>query len=87
VTKYHYDSCKHQYEIELEFHLYDIFGIDSTDMGRFGSGGEYKNEEWVPVAGQSTKGISSWWQLQHQHGFAPLLTKMVAKRHWTVPTD
>jgi hypothetical protein len=86
VTKYHYDSCKQQYTIELEFHLYDIFGIDSTDMGRFGSGGDYKNMEGVPVVGTSTTGISSWWQLQHQKGYAPLLTKIVAKRHWTVST-
>ena len=33
-------------------------------------------------------GITAWWQLQHQHGYAPLVTRcIVEKNHENVPAQ
>ena len=48
VTKYHYDSCQQEYTIELEFHLYDIFGLDGEDVRTYGKGGEQGITELWP---------------------------------------
>ncbi|MEP7126037.1 MAG: LysM domain-containing protein [Byssovorax sp.] len=87
VTKYHYDSCKAQYTIELEFHLYDVFGLDDEDVKTYGKGSPQGLKGLAPSVRTATTGISSWWQLQHQHAYAPMVTKMVVKYQRTVSTS
>jgi LysM repeat protein len=78
VTKYHYDSCPKQYRIELRFVLYDVFGLDDPDVKSYGVTNLFNN--------MASRGITAWWQLQHQHDYAPLLLRAVVTRHWTVST-
>jgi hypothetical protein len=30
-------------------------------------------------------GITAWWQLQHQYGYAPLVTRVVVEQSFEVP--
>ncbi len=74
---YAFDACKKQYEIDLEFNFYDIFGLDDEDLKVFG------------IAGRGDlKGspVTSWWQLQHQFDYVPLITRVILRRKFTVPT-
>lgn len=99
VTKYHYDSCEKKYTIELEFHLYDVFGLDSEDIRTYGLGGTKYLEARAaatiasPILGNvffpdaAFSGITAWWQLQHQFDYVPMITKAVVTRSWTVPTE
>ncbi len=75
VQAYEYDSTRRQYTIALEFVLYDVFGLDDDDLKEFG--GTWTN------AGQ---GITAWWQLQHQYGYAPLITRAEIRKNYTVST-
>jgi len=76
VDGYHYDSCKASYTITLRYELYDVFGLDDDDLQEYGA----KNM----LASTAQVGISAWWQVQHQYGYAPLITKAVATRSFTV---
>jgi hypothetical protein len=79
VDAYEYDMCKQQYTIGLIFELYDIFGLDDGDVKSYGV-----TSSVLSVAPQ--EGITAWWQLQHQYGYAPLITKAVVKKSYTVST-
>lgn len=79
VDAYTYHSCKQQYEIKLRFELYDIFGLDDEDLKKDGSSGGI----FSTGAG---RGITAWWQLQHQFDHAPLLTKAVVHKTFVVST-
>lgn len=79
VEKYNYNSCKQQYDITLKFVLYDVFGLDDDDLIEFGA-----SSKWGTTAAQ---GITAWWQLQHQFDYAPLLTRALIYKDFTVSTS
>ncbi len=76
VEKYEFDSCKQDYTIQLVLELYDSFGLDDEDIRKFGyvdsvfAGKNYTKD---------AEAITAWWQLQHQFGYAPLITKVVVR--------
>lgn len=77
ADKYRYDSCEQKYEILLRFVLYDSFGLDDEDLEKWKiylPGLAY----WV-LGGTAYQGIIAWWQLQHEFGYAPRITKVVLK--------
>ncbi|MCP4119997.1 MAG: hypothetical protein GY737_32295 [Desulfobacteraceae bacterium] len=80
ARNYHYDKDKNEYCITLKFIFYDVFGLDDEDLKEFGatSDGIFSSEAAV--------GITAWWQLQHQHDYAPLVTRIIVERTYKVPT-
>jgi hypothetical protein len=48
--------------------FYDVFGLDDDDLREFGAASDSFGSSTASV------GITAWWQLQHQHGYAPLVT-------------
>lgn len=79
VEAYSYDSCKQRYVITLKFALYDVFGLDDDDLAEFGSSGGI-------FSTAPGRGFTAWWQLQHQFNYAPLLTKAVVYKTYTIST-
>jgi hypothetical protein len=74
ATHYHYDAAARRYCIGLKFVFYDVFGLDDDDLREFGI---------TPGATfhlNSAIGITAWWQLQHQFGYAPLVTRIIVRR-------
>jgi len=71
VEDYIYDSCKKQYDIKLKFVLYDVFGLDDKDLNRF-----------IRIFGFFVPEVASWWRLQHQCGYAPLLIRSEVHRYF-----
>ncbi|HLJ85995.1 MAG TPA: carboxypeptidase-like regulatory domain-containing protein [Candidatus Angelobacter sp.] len=84
VETYEFDSCKQEYTIQLVFELYDVFGIDDDNIKKFGYGADVlEGKNWTNDA----EAVTAWWQLQHQFGFAPLITKVVVRpKPFTVST-
>lgn len=80
ATAYDYSEETGKYHIEIDFIFYDVFGLDDEDLRRFGSSsdGVFSTKEAV--------GITAWWQLQHQHGYAPLVTRIIVSKTYEVPT-
>lgn len=74
---YHYDQCRRSYYIKLEYVFYDVFGLDDDDLNEFGANGGFDSD--------ASQGITAWWQLQHQHGYVPLITRIRFERAFTVP--
>jgi hypothetical protein len=74
---YHYDACRQEYFIRLQYVFYDVFGLDDIDLQRFGASGFMDSD--------ASRGITAWWQLQHQHGYVPLITRVSFEREFTVP--
>jgi hypothetical protein len=78
AKEYRYDVCRQEYFIKLEYVLYDVFGLDDEDIKTYGAdGGIYDSD--------AAQGITAWWQLQHQHGYVPLITRISFEREFTVP--
>ncbi len=79
ATEYCYDSSASQYSIKLKYIFYDVFGLDDDDLQEYGakSDGVFSSEAAV--------GITAWWQLQHQFGYAPLVTRIVIEKTYTAP--
>jgi hypothetical protein len=71
ATNYKYDKAKQKYDITLRYIFYDVFGLDDDDL----------DEKGAKAAGMGHTdagiGITAWWQLQHQHNYAPLVTRIV----------
>jgi hypothetical protein len=80
VDSYEYDACKQQYTIALIFELYDVFGLDDEDIKKFGATSSV-------LATVPQEGVTAWWQLQHAHDYAPLITKAVVTKTFTVPAQ
>jgi hypothetical protein len=80
ATRYCYDSRLAKYSISISFIFYDVFGLDDEDLRRFGAENSQRITTISPRAG-----ITAWWQLQHQHGYAPLVTRMIVDRNFEVP--
>jgi hypothetical protein len=81
ATHYHYDKVTNFYCIKLKYIFYDVFGLDNADVDKYGA----KSDSWYKS--NAGIGITAWWQLQHQHAYAPLVTRFVVeKTHEIVPT-
>ncbi len=80
ATHYYYDKTSNIYCIKLKYLFYDVFGLDDKDLDEYGA----MSDSWYKSA--AGIGITAWWQLQHQHGFAPLVTRIVLERTYHVPT-
>jgi|WetSurMetagenome_2_1015567.scaffolds.fasta_scaffold2166359_1 hypothetical protein len=62
-----------------EFH--DMPWLDNDDLNEYGI-----NSHSVRSLFDATIGITAWWQLQHQYGYAPLVTRTVVEQSFEVPT-
>jgi hypothetical protein len=76
---YAYDAEASMYWIALKFVFYDVFGLDDDDLDEFGATSDSFTSSAASV------GITAWWQLQHQHGYAPLVTRIVLEKEFEVP--
>lgn len=75
---YHLDRAKNEYYLKLEYVFYDVFGLDDDDLIEYGADGGWFESD-------AAEGITAWWQLQHQHGHAPLITRIAFEREFRVP--
>jgi hypothetical protein len=74
-------SYRHEngrYCIGLKYIFYDVVGLDD-DLREFGAA-----SEWFGASTASV-GITAWWQLQHQHGYAPLVTRITVDKDFEAP--
>jgi len=79
AQNYDYDPKAARYCIGLKYVFYDVFGLDDDDLEEFGAtSGSF-------TASTASVGITAWWQLQHQHGYAPLVTRIVIEKTHEVP--
>lgn len=78
AAHYNYDAATRRYCIGLKFVFYDVFGLDDGDLADFGTVTE-------DTIFKSKIGITAWWQLQHQFGYAPLVTRIVLRRAFEAP--
>jgi len=79
AQSYQYNDINSKYTITLRFVFYDVFGLDDDDLEEFGakSDGIFSSNAAV--------GITAWWQLQHQYGYVPLITRIVVQKKYEVP--
>lgn len=77
ATYYCYSKVDHTYVISLEYHFYDVFGLDDDDLKEHGT---YKYSGLFAAP----EGVNAWWQLQHQYNYAPLVTRGVTKKLFKV---
>jgi hypothetical protein len=75
----HYDCDGSRYGIRLKYFFYDVFGLDDDDLDEFGA------ESDSFFSSPAAVGITAWWQLQHQHGHAPLVTRIVITKDFESP--
>ncbi len=73
VTDYCYSQQAKTYTITLEYHFFDVFGLDDADV-----------EEYGGSIFDASQGVVAWWQLQHQYEYPPLLTRGITSRSFTV---
>jgi hypothetical protein len=78
AKEYYLNRTQNAYFIKLEYVFYDVFGLDDDDLKEYGADGG-----WVDT--DASQGITAWWQLQHQHGYAPLITRIAFEMEFTVP--
>jgi hypothetical protein len=76
ATHYRYDATANFYCIKLKFMGYDVFGLDNDDVDTYGA---IKDDSYTKF-GEMGVGITAWWQLQHQFGYAPLITRFIVER-------
>jgi hypothetical protein len=81
ATHYLHDSEKKKYWITLKFIFYDVFGLDDDDLREYGAQSDSM------LSSSAAVGITAWWQLQHQFGFWPLVTRAVTSKTFEVPAD
>jgi hypothetical protein len=79
ATHYQYNKDAANYSITLKFLFYDIFGLDDNDLGKYGA------QHVGDVTPTHDVGFTAWWQLQHQHDYAPLVTRIELDRTFSVP--
>lgn len=78
ANDYYFDRCKSEYYLNLTFLLYDVFGLDDEDVQEYGI-----TKDLLDMS--ENEGISAWWQLQHQYNYAPLITRAIFKKEYTIP--
>ena len=81
ATHYNYDSAAKKYCLTLKFIFYDVFGLDDDDLNEFGAPSDSATSSNAAI------GITAWWQLQHQHGCAPLVTRIVLEETYEAPAE
>ena len=74
ATHYDFDPARRHYRLRLKFLFYDVFGLDDDDLREYGA----TADDWL--TSDAAKGITAWWQLQHQFRHAPLVTRIVVTR-------
>lgn len=79
ALNYHYDKGNNKYCITLRFIFYDVFGLDDNDLREYGATSDGL------LSRDDTVGITAWWQLQHQHGYAPLVTRIIVDKTYEAP--
>jgi hypothetical protein len=80
ATHYYYDKTSNMYCINLKHIFYDVFGLDDEDLRKFGA----QDDSGELSFSRQAQGITAWWQLQHQYGFAPLVTRIVLNKTYEV---
>jgi len=83
VTHYRHDATIGFYCMNVKFVFYDVFGVDDDDLRQYGA----DNGEGQLSFSLMGQGITAWWQLQHQFGYPPLVTRCVVNKTFTVPTS
>jgi hypothetical protein len=78
ATHYNYNAGAGTYCLTLKFVFYDVFGLDDDDLREYGASSDF-------LSSDAAIGITAWWQLQHQHGYAPLITRIVVERSYEAP--
>jgi hypothetical protein len=81
ATHYNYDKVAKKYCITLKFIFYDVFGLDDDDLNEFGASSD------SIFSSSAAIGITAWWQLQHQYGYTPLVTRIVLERTYEAPAE
>lgn len=74
ATKFRYDAARQVYDISLKYLFYDVFGLDDDDLREYGAMSDGMASTTAGV------GITAWWQLQHQHNYAPLVTRITIEK-------
>ena len=67
LTDIEFDPEGRSYRCDFRFLFYDVFGLDDNDVRRYGL----------------NSGVRAWWLLQHQYGYAPLVTRIVVDTSMT----
>lgn len=81
ATRYNYDKAAKKYSITLKYLFYDVFGLDDDDLDEYGASSDSLFSFSAAV------GITAWWQLQFQHGYAPLVTRIVVEKTYEAPAE
>ena len=79
ATHYTHDQKSGKYAIRLKYLLYDVFGLDDDDLREYGAA----SPSWI--TSDAAVGITAWWQLQHQFGYAPYVTRIVLEKSFEAP--
>jgi hypothetical protein len=79
ATHYCHDAKTNTYSIRLKYIFYDVFGLDDDDLLEYGS----KSDGLL--SSSAGVGITAWWQLQHQHSYAPLITRIIIEKTYDAP--
>jgi hypothetical protein len=82
VTHYKHDPSIGQYAMNVKYVFYDVFGIDDEDLDQYGSQDGEGQFSWSRMG----QGITGWWQLQHQFGYPPLVTRCTVNQILEAPT-
>jgi len=80
ATHYHFNKVNNTYCIRLKYICYDVFGLDNEDIDEYGA----MEDNSYTKFGEMGVGITAWWQLQHQHAYAPLVTRFVVEKTFEV---
>lgn len=83
ATHYHYNPTLNWYCIRLKFMGYDVFGLGEDDVDTYGA----KKDNSYTKFGEMGVGITAWWQLQHQYGYAPVVTRFVVEKAFAYPAN
>ena len=81
AQSYHYDTANNKYKLDIRFIFYDVFGLDDDDLKEYGASSD------SILSSTAAVGITAWWQLQHQHGYAPLVTRIILDKSYEVPAQ
>jgi hypothetical protein len=82
VTHCLHDPSAGMYCLNMKFVFYDVFGIDDDDLRQYGA----DDAEGQLSLALMAQGITAWWQLQHQFGYAPLVTRCTVHKTFQAPT-
>ncbi|MCL2075329.1 MAG: hypothetical protein FWH15_02595 [Betaproteobacteria bacterium] len=81
ATHYHHDQAANRYSIRLKYIFYDVFGLDDEDLRKYGAESDSRLSSNIAIIAAPI-GITAWWQLQHQHGYAPLVTRSIVEKSY-----